>query len=167
MDLGWCRQSRVTTDGKIFLCLSRKWVESKRFDKHLPISEGSKTKLTHQSLDMEMNSWGKGWNEGSNKANKCSCHTAGSALEWRCPQEQGQNGGGGAPRWKLLPVSFGWSCQGGIRGGWNLPAWTARCVWGCPLHPGTAPDVSESREEEQPFHRTFPRPQGVTADRNR
>lgn len=84
--------SRLTTDkqdGKIPLCLFRKQVESKRFDKHLPLSEGSKTKLIHQSPDVETNSSGKGWNEGSNKANKCSRQTAGSALAWRCPQGQG------------------------------------------------------------------------------
>lgn len=66
MDLGcfgMVQTSRMTTgkrDGKISLCLSRRWVESKRFDKHLLISEGSKTKLIHQSPDVEMNLSGKG-----------------------------------------------------------------------------------------------------------
>lgn len=109
-----------------------------RFDKHLMVSEGNEIKLIHQSPDVEMNSLGKGWNEGSNKANKYSCQTEGSALAWRCPQGQGQKGGGGALGWKLLPVGLSWNCQGGIRRGWNLPAWTGRCVRGCPLNPGTA-----------------------------
>lgn len=128
---------------------------------------------------MERNSWGKGWNEGSKKANKCPCQTAGSALAWRCPLGQGQNGGegvggggGGPPRWTLEAAA----CEPrlelprGIRGGWNVPARTARCVCGdglCILGQLQVCQKAGKRSTLQNLRQTFPRPHGVTADGNR
>lgn len=50
--------SRLTAnkqDGKIFRCLSKKLVESKRSDKYLQKSEECKNKLINQSPDVETN----------------------------------------------------------------------------------------------------------------